>query len=330
MKRIEVCSGDTRSNLWLPEVELVGPPVDLRVTVGKQDYAIEHTLLQPYPDRISDGAIFNEIHQFIRGRVPNPLPGPVHYQLCVPIEASLPRGRKNREQALESLLEWIVSTAQKLHERRREVPLSTIVVNNFIKGKPEYFDQNFELFRWPDGLQTPYTPGALSMAFCAPEDFKQPLKHSMSKAFAKKFPKLHECKKLGARTILVLEGLDLPVGHHKYIGKVLPDLLAQRADRPDEIYLVEPNDGSIRWWVWPLKRDEDHWPVAGLPTSSGSFFSLGERPSEEMSEWYRQLNGPLGVSQHIPLEWHPAFFEEEELSDLTRGKDERSPDRSMR
>lgn len=316
VRRIEVCSGATRSNPWLPEVEQEGPPVDLRVTVGEQEYAIEHTLLQPYPDRISDNATFNAIHQFIRERVPNPLPGPVHYQLRIPIQVNLPKGRKHREQALHNLLEWITDTAKKLHERRSEVLPSGIGVNNYIRGKPKGFGLNFELFRWPEGLRTPYTPGVLSMAFSAPEHIEKLLGTSMCKAFASKFPKLNDCKKLGLRTVLILEGIDLPVGHHQYIGNVLPGLLMQRTDNPDEIYLVEPNDGKIKWWVWPLKRDAKHWPIAGLPNLGGSYFEFGQRPREEMSEWYRHFNAPFGVSNHIPLEWHPAFFREDELCDF--------------
>ena len=323
LKLIEIHAGVTRSGLWHPEREHVGPPVDLRVTVGSTDYAIEHTLLQPYSASISDSATFKAIHEFIRGRVPNPLPGSVHYRLSIPFKESLPKGRRPREQALRNLLEWIIDTAQQLHERRWHVPPSGIFVNNCISGKPKGFGQIFELCRWPDGLRTSFTPGVLSMAFSAPEQIEQPLAGSMEEAFAKKFPKLHECKNLGAQTVLILEGFGQPVGHHQYIGNVLPDLLAQRTDCPDEIYLVEPHDSPIDWWVWPIKRGAGHWPVAGLPVSGGSFFPLGQRPLDEMSEWYRQLYCPLGTletPQHIPPEWHPAFFREEALCDLTRNK----------
>ena len=317
LKRIEICSGATRSNLWLPEIEQVGPPVDLRVTVGTQEYAFEHTLLQPHPDSISDVATFNTIHKFISGQTPSPLPGSVHYQLRIPNHVSLPKGKKYREQALNSILEWVINTAQQLHDRRWEVPWEGTFVNNYIRGNPKDFDQVFELFRWPDGLRTQYTPGVLSMTFSAEENIEQLLKNSMSKAFARKFPKLNACEKLGTRTVLILESIDRPVGHHQYIGNVLPDLLARRTDCPDEIYLTDPFDGTLPWWIWPLKRDELHWPIAGLPRLNGSYFELGKRPPEEMSEWYRQFHFPLGGSQHIPLEWHPAFFLDEELSNLT-------------
>lgn len=327
LKRIEICSGETRSDLWHPELEQDGPPVDLRVTVGTQEYAIEHTLLQPYPNRIEHGATFNAIHKFIRGRIPIPLPGSVHYELRIPIQVSLPRGKKYREQALQSLLEWVVGTAQQLHDRRWEVPWEGPLINNYIKGKPKNFEQIFELYRWPDGLPTQRTPGVLSMAFSASEHIEQPLKDSMREAFAKKFPKLFDCNQCGARTVLILESLESPVGHHQYISNVLPDLLAKRTDCPDEIYLVEPFDDKLPWWIWPLKRDEHHWPTADLPSPGGSYFPLGQRPPEEMSEWYHYFHAPLGASNHIPLEWHPAFFYDADLANLTQNKVKRPPDR---
>lgn len=320
LKHIEICSGEKRSGLWHPELDQDGPPVDLRVTVGTQEYAIEHTLLQPYPNRIDHGATFNAIHKFIRGRIPTPLPGSVHYELRIPIQVSLPRGKKYREQALQGLLKWVVGTAQQLHDRRWEVPWEGTFVNNCIRGKPKDFDQTFELFRWPDGLRTQRTPGALSMAFSAPEHIEQPLKDSMSEAFAKKFPKLYDCKQLGARTVLILEGIDLPVGYHQYIGNILPDSLAQRTDCPDEIYFVDVVNDRSPWWIWPLKRDARHWPTAGLPSLNGAYYELGQRPPEEMSEWYQHFYSPLGDSSHIPLEWHPAFFYEAELANLTQNK----------
>lgn len=320
LRLIEICAGAKRSGLWHPELEEDGPPVDLRVMVGSREYAIEHTLLQPYPDRIRYGAAFNRIYKFIQKRIPSPLPGFVHYELYIPIQINLPKGKKRSEQALQNLLEWTISSALRLHDRRRDVPPAGYFLNNSIRGRPDGFEQDFELFRWPDGLPSKREPGALFMGFSALEDDEQPFKHALDEAFDKKFPKLNGCKRLGVRTVLVLEVFDPPFGHRQHIGSLLSNLLTQRTDCPDEIYLVEPHEGVIRWWVWPIKRDVHHWPVAGVPVLEGSFFPLGERPPNEMSEWYRQFNYSLEDPKHIPLDWHPAFFKEEELNNLTENK----------
>ncbi len=245
------------------------------------------------------------------------MPGSVYYELDIPIQVSTPKGKKNRDKAFDSLVEWIRSTAKRLHERRREIPPS-FFVNNSIKEVPDGFHDAFELSRWPDWAPERQTPGSLGMRFSAPEDIEGPLRSALGKAFLKKFPKLHECKAQGARTVLVLEGIDLPVGHWQIIGKHLPALLEQRSDPPDEIYLVEPRIYETMWRIWPVKRDGEHWPAVGMPENGRPYFPLGQRLAKEFSQWHREINGPFEMWPPIPLEWSLASFNEEELNDVTQ------------
>ena len=316
VRHIEICTGETRSGIRYPESDGDGPPVDLRLKVGERDYAIEHTRLQPYEARIKDSAAFKKINEFIRKEIREPLPGPVYYELDIPIQVSLPRGKKNRDRAFSNLVEWIRGTAKRLHERRREIPPS-FFVNNTIKEVPDGFEDAFELSRWPDGVPVRRTPGALGMRFSPLEDIEDPLRSALSKAFAKKFPKLYQCKAQGARTVLVLEAIALPIGHDQIIGKHLPALLEQRSDPPDEIYLVQPRIYETTWWIWPVKRDGEHWPAVGMPENGRPYFPLGQRPAEELAQWHREINGPFEMWPPIPLEWSLASFMEEELEDLT-------------
>ena len=308
---------------WLSEKDGDGPPVDLRLKVGEQDYAIEHTLLQPREDRITDSAAFRKINEFIRKEIREPLPGPVYYELHVPIHVTLPNGNKNRDRAFANLAEWIRSTAQQLHERRREFPPS-FFVNNTIKEAPDGFRDEFELLRWPEWAPaTKRTPGVLGMKFMASEDFEDLLANALTNRIAKKLPKLHRCKAQGARTVLVLEGIDLPIGHYQIIGKHLPALLERHSGQPDEVYLVEPRVYETTWWIWPVKRDGEHWPEVGLPENGRPYFPLGQRPAEEMAQWHRQLYGPIEPYAGwplMPLEWSPAFFTEKQLDDLTQSR----------
>ena len=319
VRHIEICTGETRSGIRHPERDGDGPPVDLRLKVGERDYAIEHTLLQPRESRIKDSAAFKKINEFIRKEIREPLPGPVFYELDIPIQVSLPKGKKNRERALSNLVEWTRSTAQRLHERRREIPLSNFV-NNTIKEVPEGFQDEFELLRWPDWAPQRRKPAILGFRFSALDDSEDLLRKTLSTAFDRKLPKLHQCKEQGARTVLVLEGIDLPIGHCQMIGKHLPGLLERHRDRPDEIYLVEPRTYETMWWIWPIKRDGEHWPAVGMPENGRPYFPLGQIPTERYSQWHRDLNGPFEMWPQIPLEWSLAEFEEEELNDLTQSR----------
>jgi len=322
VRHIELSTGEKRSCLRLPERDGDGPPVDLRLKVGERDYAIEHTLLQPHENRMRDGAAFRKISKFIRGQILEPLPGQAYYELHIPIHITLPKGKKKRDKAFADLADWIRNTAKQLHERRRGLPLSCFV-NNTIKEVPPGFQDAFELLRWPDDAPAKRPLGFLGMGFMASEHFEQSLIATLSKAFATKFPKLHCCKAQGARTVLVLEGIDLPIGRYQIIGKHLPALLEQRSDPSDEIYLVEPRRHEAMWWIWPVKRDSEHWPAVGMPENGRPYYPLGQRPAEGLSQWHREFNRPIEPFEMWPLmppEWSPAFFKDGQLDDLARSR----------
>ena len=319
VRHIELCTGDKRTDIRFPEKDGHGPPVDMRVQVAGRDYAIEHTLLQPRESQIKYSAVFRDIKRFIQERICGPLPGAVYYELHLPTQVSLPKGKKNRDRALNNLAEWILSTAQRLHERRGEYPPS-FFVDNTVKEVPDGFQDEFDLLRWPDGVSVRRTPGSLGLRFSALDDSEDLLRKTLSTAFDRKFPKLHQCREQGARTVLVLEAIALPIGHCQIIGNHLPALLEQRSDPPDEIYLVEPRTYETMWWIWPVKRDGEHWPALGMPENGRPYFPLGQIPTERYSQWHRDLNGPFEIWPQIPLEWSLAEFEEEELNDLTQSR----------
>ena len=66
-------------------------------------------------------------------------------------------------------------------------------------------------------------------------------------ALRRKCPKLQRCKEGGARTVLVLESDDIALTNHVLVGECLAALLPERADLPNEIYLVETELDSWRY-----------------------------------------------------------------------------------
>ena len=52
IRQIEGATGTKRTAAPDPELTGEGPPVDLRVTVGDQEYALEHTRILPFDDRV--------------------------------------------------------------------------------------------------------------------------------------------------------------------------------------------------------------------------------------------------------------------------------------
>ena len=73
----------------------------------------------------------------------------------------------------------------------------------------------------------------------------------LRKALSDKCPKLERCKDEGARTVLVLESDDIALTNQLLVRMRLAELVSERSDLPDEIYLVETEIRS--WAVYPMK-----------------------------------------------------------------------------
>ena len=57
---LEQRTGETRAGLRFPETDGVGPPVEIRLTLGAQEYAIEPTLIEPFEKEIESGIHFEK------------------------------------------------------------------------------------------------------------------------------------------------------------------------------------------------------------------------------------------------------------------------------
>ena len=98
------------------------------------------------------------------------------------------------------------------------------------------------------------------------EDPETKRRTRLRRALAKKCPKLLQCKREGARTVLVLETDDFVLTNHVSVGQALSPVLDEREDAPDEIYLVEI--GVKPWTVWTMKHDAKRWPIERWKESS--------------------------------------------------------------
>ena len=319
VKHLEKRTGETRADIRHPEKDLDGPPVDLRLTLDTQEYAIEHTRIEPFENQIKTGVVFKQINDYIKERVSGSLPGTAYYQLQVPIDVCLPGTRKKHDKVLNNLVEWIRITAQWLHERnlsRSGLTRSPFWADDSIQGTPKGFNCAIELLRWPDATLIRRKPGCLDMRSFYPDGELENLRiDRLRRAFSDKCPKLEHCKQEGARTVLVLENRDLALTSFDLIGNQLPALLAERTDAPDEIYLVET--GWDLWWVYLMKLNNNHWPTVGMPQWGQAIYEPDKLPTQGMPEWYRDALALDELYKPHPLEWIPATFEIDELVDLT-------------
>lgn len=206
----------------------------------------------------------------------------MRYEPQMPSDISIPANRSKGEQFPHSRAEWTEEGARLLHGRsagraRPQYPYCHRV-DNGVRGVPAGFDREMELVRCPDGVPTRHEPGSIGVAIIPRNDLEEALIQCLGEALFKKFPKLSQCKALAARTLLVLEGVDLPSVHQEYVHNHRPALLAARKSRLDEIYGVE-RLVDFMWWGCPMKRDGLRWPTAGMALGVGPCFEPGRWPT---------------------------------------------------
>lgn len=326
VRTLEKWTRETRSDVRHPDKEGGTPPVDLRLKLGSQEYAIEHTRIESIENQTSIVVVANQIIEHIKKAIPGPFSSRAYYELQIPVDVSLPKGRvKKRERALGALVEWIRASEQILRERNSGQILSIrdpSWSNDRIHGTPPGFDCEFELLQWPIAQLVQKKPGSLSFRFIPPDDMEGPRVDSLRDAFSRKCPKLQDCKADGARTVLVLESGDPGLTSFEFREDLLPSLLSTCTNAPDEIFLVETR--GERWSVQLLKRDEAHWPDTGMPEMGGFYYDPDPSPLLGIPEWLDSI--PKGMRDALQLDhmytpylpgWAPKTFEKGELSDLT-------------
>ena len=317
MRFLEELTGETRTGTRRPEQDGVGPPVDFRLKLGDQEYAIEHTLVESFENQVEASVTFHQINNCLRQKLSDTLPKPAYYQLHLPVEIRLPKRKKKRDQTLDNLVEWVRVSACRLHERNANRFIRTWIPylsDDRIQGTPEGINCPIELLRWPGAVLIRRKPGHLDVMFIDPPALEDLRADRLRRALAKKCPKLKACKAERTRTILVLENPDIALSDFSVIGDQLSTLLAARTDVPDEVYLVETH--SNLWWVWPMKHDDVLWTTMDMPRWNQPMYHPDKLPTAGMPQWYRDMFQLDQIYTPHPVEWTPSTFEKDELEDL--------------
>ena len=323
VRTLEKWTCETRSDIRHPDKEGSNPPVDLRVRLGTQDYAIEHTRIQSFEYQIATVDVANQIIRHVQKHFPHPFPSQAYYELQFPIKVLIPKGRGRRQRALGNLVTWIRANEQILRERNSDRILSVhdpYEANDRIRGVPPGFDCEFELLHWPVAPLIQKNPGTLSFRFIFPTNEENLRLNSLRQTFSKKCPKLQKCKEEGARTVLVLESSEPGLIRFEFRGSLLPTLLVECSNAPDEIFLVDTS--SDHWDVQLIKRDEAHWPNTGMP-ELGGFYYDPDTPAPGIPEWLASF--PKNMRDGLQLDrmytpflpgWAPMTFDKNELDNL--------------
>ncbi len=323
VRAIEKRTGEKRTQIRRPEVDGEGPPVDLRLKLDDQEYAIEHTLVEPYDNQIKTGVIIKEILDYFKENILLPFPSPAYYELQYPFDISLPDGKVKRNRALKGLANWVCKNELVLRDKMNcwtGGPYDLYHSDHSVQSKPDGFKCVFKLRRWPYALPIRQQPGSLWLRAIYLEDMASLRRKRLMRAFSRKCAKLQACKAEGARTVLVLESRDPALTSFKFRGDLLPEILAKYPNAPDEIILVETY--SDFWHIYPLKHGDNHWPEKGMPELNQTYYDPN---NSDIPKWLdtipRHMREGLQLDQmYTPYDQGFALesFKEDELKDLTQ------------
>jgi len=239
IRHIEAREGHMRQNLRFPEKEGHNSAVELACSIGGQLYAFEHTGIEPFEGHIEieAKAHFQPLRTMFSGKIPQG----EYYDLHVPAGATLGLKRAQLSNIMLTLAAWISTEGPRLQLApigRKGIPVARVA--------DTIVPFSVTLYR----CALPGVRGQLSVAHLVhrPNDLRM---RRIRRACQKKFPKLAVWKTRGARTVLILEGVDDQLTNPIDVAKSV--LLAEKAvgNEPDEIYflfsIIEP------WSVWHIR-----------------------------------------------------------------------------
>lgn len=235
-----------RSDVTYPEDDHSGPPVEMRLRLGAQRFAIEHTLIEPFPLAIQTGRQFQELAAEIEPALNGSMPGPGTYQLVFPIHPTERKPRHTHAALRERIIQWVREAGAELHgecpERldRDHRPHGYCGVRTTeIEGIP------LSLSRRVHWSENGRHDGALFMVRSIGEDVEDQRRTRIRTALDKKLPKLTDCRAEGDLTVLILEYRDIALTNQVLVAQALEVELVGR-DCPDHIFIADTT-GDDTW-----------------------------------------------------------------------------------
>ncbi len=253
---LEEKTGETRSDVWSPEdtPEFPGPKVELRLRLGSQEYALEHTFVEPFEGEYANSIPLEGFSDVVEDALSGVVPQDAVYSVTLPSDRYLKTKRAKLESHRSKLAEWVRENALGLYEK---VKSETIKREFSIRGRPDGFPYEVML---TCHLMAPKSIDAYPVSRVGrflPDDIDTLFVCSMEKATQEKLPKLSECRNEGARTILILEKNDILI-HAFTVRNVISNLcdrLSENIRFSDDIYYVDTSNNSGTWYVYCIREN---------------------------------------------------------------------------
>lgn len=265
LRVLERRTGEVRDDLHVdPRGGAGAGRVDVCVRLGSDRYVLEHTRIDPFEGAVRIGIKFSEFVKPIMHHLSGVLPGPAYHTLALPQDPDL--GGKSKKQIAaiqEALVAWISTEAPRLYDLAATSDMLQSRAST--EGEfPGLLPYRAALSCCLSGPPSDTEPGMFAVVRASDDDLEQQRLGRLRRALSEKCPKLQRCKDRGARTVLLLECEDIALSNSVSIRATLSQAAEERADVPDEIYLVETKVET--WYAWPMNPAAE----AGFPRDFGT------------------------------------------------------------
>jgi hypothetical protein len=218
--------------------------VEVTCTIGSQHYAIEHTLIEPFPDTRQDDIQFTRVFdEGFENEVSDLLRPELAYTVSVDVYAFAGMNAKQMAVARGLLIAWFRATLPQL-------PAPSGHRQTWIDGDYPGVPVRVRL----SGYRSKTLGGRLLPGRFAPAELAELRRTRLLKALGDKGPKLHAARRKGTRTVLVVKNADIALTNAGLVGELFQELSAQVPHMPDDIYMVDTGTGS-HFYVSQIRHD---------------------------------------------------------------------------
>jgi hypothetical protein len=259
-RALESLAGTARANPYSPEDEGLDPPIEYVFDLGKQTYAMEHTVVEAFEGQIDSNVDFDKFVTPITNALDGCLPRPGFYTVAFAIHPTKDMKAKAIAALQRELIAWIASAADELHAEFPEAqPKERSIRGHRNSRSTSIGGVDVVLSREVGWFVSERAEGRLRPTRFAPRNYESLRVDRVRTAMERKLPKLQKWKDQGARSALVLENRDMALSNHVVILEAAEKVLSGRADVPDEIWLVDTTIEN-EWTAICLMRDGVSFP----------------------------------------------------------------------
>jgi hypothetical protein len=212
------------------------PGIEVSCYIGNQHYAIEHTLIEPFPENQRDDILFGRVFDpAFETAIADLLKPGLVYTITVNVYAFYDFTGKRLAAVRAALLAWARGAVPHLPEPPREHGPTEVRIH---AGPPEAPVRVTLACHYSTALGGRLLPGRF-----APQDLESLRQTRLLKALQDKGPKLHAASAGNTRTILIVENHDFAITNEGLVSEAFDQLSAQVQHPPSDIYLVDTRGG---------------------------------------------------------------------------------------